>query len=343
RDPQLSTGKLSRGQSRVCSPLPIHNHSTPSSLLPIVISGDEEEKRDTMDKEQEQFEDDNKEQLEAFNTSFQTTKQMEKQLLNKIPQLKNPAVGPEEVSQWLNKAVINNNWENFQTQLIQHLTSPEDQNGNTTQITTHHSTIRTILREGSENDEKAFDDFLRNNFTKFSEGETEDPETWLLEILTTFESLKILESEWLSYVSALLILKARLWYGKHKSKFNDFDNFVEKFTLEFRPIERIASNHTPTTTSTSDHTTTKKHPIEFSVIKTCSEQVVKNLKKFSGKKEENVMRWLDDMQVQFDANSWSDEIKLTILPIVLVDNALKWYARNSTSLTSWKMFFQLIK
>ncbi|CAF0898717.1 unnamed protein product [Didymodactylos carnosus] len=188
--------------------------------------------------------------------------------------------------------------------LIQHLTSPEDQNENTTQITTQHSTTCTILRDGGENDEKVYDDFLRNNFTKFSGGETEDPEPWLLEILATFESLKVLESEWLSYVSALLILKAPLWYGKHKSKFKDFDNFVEKFTIEFRPIERIAGNHTPTTTSTSDHTTTttKKHPLEFSLIKTYSEQVVKNLKKFSDKKEENVMRWLNDMQVQFDAN-----------------------------------------
>jgi zinc knuckle protein len=368
RNPLLTTViKDQRRQSRLHSPIPPHFrlHLSSATTIPFPLD-EEDEVNDTTRMDQQQFKDAHKQELTDLNTAVAAGQQIHKKLRDEIPTLTYPDLSETDILHWFNivenvfstlnyhrllwveEAIthfqdeslkqwfgkmsepINNNWEKFKLCLLQFYKGEEPQ---TTAPISSDKEQHALTTEN-----KIFDDFIRKNFTKFSGAEVgEHAEQWLEGVINRFDNLKIVEVDWLYYMSSLLTSKARVWFGKNRHM-QDFNEFIDCFTSEFG-IKVVPKASTTTTARTI---TSATDPIEMSLQKTLNEQVIKNLKKFTGKKE-NVIGWLDDLEAQFNAHGWSEAFKMKCIPTILQENALKWYNRNSSSITSWQLFVTQIK
>ncbi|CAF1352490.1 unnamed protein product [Didymodactylos carnosus] len=61
----------------------------------------------------------------------------------------------------------------------------------------------------------------------------------------------------------------------------------------------------------------RQDPVELNLIKSLNEQVIRKLKGFSGK-QDDVVTWIDDLEAQFKAHGWSEDVKLKCIPTVLL-------------------------
>ncbi|CAF1494399.1 unnamed protein product, partial [Didymodactylos carnosus] len=106
--PKSAAGKDSRRQSRIFSPLELRQSSflSDTQLIFFDLSEEEEGEQDIMDAQQQQFEQDNREQLEELNKVFQETKRIEQEFLNKITCLQNVKESAAQIDQWLNSVEI---------------------------------------------------------------------------------------------------------------------------------------------------------------------------------------------------------------------------------------------
>ncbi|CAF1135225.1 unnamed protein product [Didymodactylos carnosus] len=347
--PKSAAGKDSRRQSRIFSPLELRQSSSLSDtqLIFFDLSEEEEGEQDIMDAQQQQFEQDNREQLEELNKVFQETKRIEQEFLSKITCLQNVKESAAQIDQWFNsveiifrklnypeycwaeeaikhlndenvklwfekeKDLINQQWDKFKQQLLKYVQGTEE-------------LIVAPLTNTAEQEEREYDTFIRKNFQKFSGKEGEDATTWLTDLVERFDKLKILESQWISYVPSVLSSKARVWYGKHKSSFTEFDDFSSKLSTDFDLKRDGPSSFRPSAPSSTISTERPPatDPVHFSLLKTLNEQVVKKLKTFSGRNQ-NVVTWLDELEIQFSAHGWGEEVRLKCVPTVLQDHALK--------------------
>lgn len=70
---------------------------------------------------------------------------------------------------------------------------------------------------------------------------------------------------------------------------------------------------------------------------------VMNIRKFSGKKYDDVDEWLENIEHDFSVTLVGDEIKLKLIPKSLTNDAKNWFEQNKHRLTSWKIFKVEIK
>ncbi|CAF0987257.1 unnamed protein product [Didymodactylos carnosus] len=302
--PKPPTCKDSRRQSSIFSTFELRRSSSLSDTQLILFNlSEEEDEPDIMDAQQQQFEQDNREQLEEL------TKQ----------------------------------WDKFKPHSLKYVQGTEESIV-APPTTTTAKEDPTFFTSTAEQEEREYDTFIRQNFQKFSGKEGEDATTWLTDLVERFDKLKILESQWISYLPSVLSSKARVSYGKQKSSFTDFDDFSSKLSTDF-DLKRDGPSYfrpsAPSSTTSTDRPTAT-NSLHFSLLKTLNEQVVKKLKTFSDRNQ-NVVTWLDELEIQFSAHGWGEEVRLKCVPTVLQDHVLKWYTRAATTINSWQDFVTQIK
>ncbi|CAF4135599.1 unnamed protein product [Didymodactylos carnosus] len=76
--------------------------------------------------------------------------------------------------------------------------------------------------------------------------------------------------------------------------------------------------------------------------KAIMENMIKNPKMFSGGKED-VHKWLEDLETQFDTADIPDNNKFSIISYQLKGEALSWFKDNKQNILTWKNFVDEIK
>ncbi|CAF1033903.1 unnamed protein product [Didymodactylos carnosus] len=99
---------------------------------------------------------------------------------------------------------------------------------------------------------------------------------------------------------------------------------------------------TPTGTQNQSASSVRRDSHELNIQKLISDHVLRKLKSFGGKNE-NVILWLEDFELLVKSQGWSDDLQFKCVPTLLQDEAMKWYKRNSATITSWSEFEKQIK
>ncbi|CAF1142187.1 unnamed protein product [Didymodactylos carnosus] len=170
---------------------------------------------------------------------------------------------------------------------------------------------------------------ILKNLNKFS-GYNEDRNSWLISVISVFEQFKVVQFNWITYIPLLLTGQARIWYAVSRSRISDFDTFVANFLMEFETKPRSSSGSADSNVTTTSvplvangsPLIVRQDPVELNLIKSLNNQVIRKLKSFSGK-QDNIVTWIDDLEAQFKAHGWTEDVKLKYILTVLQELTLK--------------------
>ncbi|CAF1436761.1 unnamed protein product [Rotaria sp. Silwood1] len=78
--------------------------------------------------------------------------------------------------------------------------------------------------------------------------------------------------------------------------------------------------------------------MEEQVMNTLAKEQIKNLSKFGGAPDEDVIKWIQDMEAVFDRAQLQPSNKFIAIQSNLTDAAEKWFRYNKSSITDWFIF-----
>jgi hypothetical protein len=78
--------------------------------------------------------------------------------------------------------------------------------------------------------------------------------------------------------------------------------------------------------------------MEEQFMYTWAKEQIKNLPKFSGSAEEDVLKWLQDVEEVFDRAQIQPLNRFLAIQSYLVDPAAKWFRHNRSTISDWSMF-----
>ncbi|CAF0911606.1 unnamed protein product [Didymodactylos carnosus] len=319
--PTISLQTAKNDTHRLSSPFRLFNTSHPSNsvsdtstdLNPISFDNLPEEEEGThFMGQQQQLEEENQTELTQLNQAFQGAKLIEEQILETIPEFK--ATDADEASQWLTGVESVFRKLNYQPLSWPLEASKRFQNES---MNLWYAESHTVVHNDWEQFKQRLIEHVRDRVRVQSKSKSTQQQQPSSE---TFEYYRQKQQS----TSADIREDFQKFSGVE-----DPELWVESINETFAEI-RIPPNQR----------------LDFipSLLtkKALTDHVLRKLKSFGGKNE-NVILWLEDFELLVKSQRWSDDMKFKCVPTLLQDEAMKWYKRNSATITSWSEFEKQIK
>ena len=115
-------------------------------------------------------------------------------------------------------------------------------------------------------------------------------------------------------------------------------------TTYFQEIHRLASinlDHSECLTTPFEpvvHRPAFVSSVEEQFMNTWAKEQIKNLPKFGGSVEEDVLKWLQDVEEVFDRAQIQSSNRLMAIQPYLIDATAKWFRHNKATIGDWPKF-----
>lgn len=215
------------------------------------------------------------------------------------------------------KMNIHDNWEIFCQKLREHIHNRKQHNPT---IPAEES-IRSSIHETN-----LFEQSINRTFVKY-DGKS-DGQTWLLTVMNLFKQYEMSSQDRLRAIPILLEDIAYIWYIRNQQSIKNFECFTKLFLQQFGKI--------PTAHSSVDNSS-----LTTNLSMTMAREIIKTPTYFRGSKDD-VVSWLEKLEVRFTMANWDDENKLRYIPIHLQEDAYRWWTQASGNIKTWSMFVNSI-
>ncbi|CAF3359308.1 unnamed protein product [Rotaria socialis] len=227
------------------------------------------------------------------------------------------------------KTKINNDWTCFCDRLLQYI---HDRQKNQINFSSTTPSLQ------NNNEPISLEHLIDSQFDKYSG--TGDARVWLLQTMNQFKQCRLRRLEQLQAIPFLLVDIAYLWYVDNVDLIISFESFSKLFLQQFAPV---SSKHQDISSIEKDKPSflVSSSLATLHLQQTIADEIIKKPTYFRGSKDD-VIDWLDNLEQRFKMAQWNDEQKLQYITVHLQDDAHRWWARVSGTITTWSSFIEAV-
>ncbi|CAF1439441.1 unnamed protein product, partial [Rotaria sordida] len=166
-----------------------------------------------------------------------------------------------------------------------------------------------------------------------------NPKIWLKLIIEKFDLLQLTSLERNELISEILTGDALIWYIKQQDDMPTFITFMKKFLQDFDTEELktdLSKKFRSSAMLLKESEDTMTNCLRNQLLITNLEK----LQKYSGKSQQNVAKWLRELEQTMNIFKLTDEEKLFYVSLCLEANARDWFYDNPHLCTTWSIFTQ---
>ncbi|CAF4268893.1 unnamed protein product [Rotaria sp. Silwood2] len=169
-----------------------------------------------------------------------------------------------------------------------------------------------------------------------------NPKLWLKHIIEKFDLLQLTSLERNELISEILTGDALIWYIEQQDHMPTFITFMKQFLQYFgdqelktdTSTEMISSRATSKQLDDAHNQNTVSNCLRNQLLITNLEK----LQKYSGKSQQNVAKWLRELQQTLNIFKLTDDEKLFYVSLCLEGDARDWFYDNSDLCATWSIF-----
>ncbi|CAF4309227.1 unnamed protein product, partial [Didymodactylos carnosus] len=182
----------------------------------------------------------------------------------------------------------------------------------------------------------------------FHDTKQEDVVAWIDQLEVALDLTDHAQGKWSKLAAWYLKGEALSWYIKNKNQVYDWDSFrqmiIEKYpTCDNHHNDLIKLEQAiPSSTTILNTKSVSTIDLSNNLLKTLMEHKVKQLPIFSGKDNENVTKWLNNITQIGKMVNCSDDELYVVAKLKLKGEAQTWYQKNQDKICDWKTFNQLL-
>ena len=180
--------------------------------------------------------------------------------------------------------------------------------------------------QSTTREQTLFEQSISRAFSKYN-GKS-DAQAWLLKTMNLFKQYEMTSHDRLRAIPILLEDVAYIWYIRNEQSIYSFESFTKLFLHQFDK------------TSTSP-TSSERSSLSSNLSMTMAREIIKTPTYFRGSKDD-VIDWLEKLEVRFTMANWDDESKLRYIPIHLQEDAYSWWTQASCDIKTWSSFVKSI-
>ncbi|CAF3026675.1 unnamed protein product, partial [Rotaria sp. Silwood2] len=169
-----------------------------------------------------------------------------------------------------------------------------------------------------------------------------NPKIWLKSIIEKFDLLQLTTLERNELISEILTGDALIWYIEEQEHMPTFMTFMKQF-LQYFGNQELKTD--PSTEMISSCTTSKQLDDSHTqdTVTNClrNQWLITNLEKlqkYSGKSQQNVSKWLRELQQTLNIFKLTADEKLFYVSLCLEGDARDWFYDNPDLCATWSIF-----